>query len=77
MTRNVLIASADYGPVKQTTFAFMLPVTRAPEEDMFPALLLVVTVAEMIVPPQASPVTVIRPFESTTTICGVLDAQVT
>jgi hypothetical protein len=63
--------------VGQTTFAVIDPVTRAPEEDMFPALLLVVTVAEMMVPPQARPVTVIRPVELTVTICGVLEDHLT
>ena len=55
----------------------MEPVTRAPDEDIFPALLFVVTVAEIRVLPQASPVAVITPVELTVTICGVLDTQLT
>jgi len=64
-------------PVKQTTFAVIVPVTTAPDEDMPPALLFVVTVAEIMEPPQALPVTVIRPVASTVTICGVFEVHVT
>jgi hypothetical protein len=62
---------------KQTTFAVMLPVTIAPDEDLPPALLFVVTVAVMREFPQAKPVAVIRPAELTVTTCGLLEAQVT
>jgi hypothetical protein len=62
-------------PVKQTTFAVILPGTIAPDEDMPPALLLVVTVAVIREPPQKLPVAVIRPVELTVTICGVFEAQ--
>jgi len=34
-------------PVKQITFAVIVPVTTAPEDDMLPELLFVVTVAEI------------------------------
>jgi len=64
-------------PVKQITFACIVPVTIAPEEERLPALLFVWTVAEIKVLPHALPVAVIRPVESTVTICGVLEAQTT
>jgi hypothetical protein len=64
-------------PVKQTTFAVMLPVTMAPDDDRPPALLFVFTVAEMSVFPQARPVAVISPVEFTVTICGVFEDQIT
>jgi hypothetical protein len=38
---------------------------------------LVVTVAEIIVPPQDTPVAVISPVEFTVTICGVFELHVT
>ena len=63
--------------VKQTTFAVMDPVTIAPDEDILPALLFVVTVAEIRVPPQAKPVTAIRPVELTVTMSGVLEVHLT
>ena len=63
--------------LKQITFAVMKPVTIAPDDDMFPALLLVVTVAEIRVLPQDSPVAVARPVELTVTMSGVFDVQVT
>lgn len=63
--------------VKQTTFAVMNPVTTAPDEVSPPALVFVVTVAEMSVPPHDAPVAVTRPVESTVTICGVFDVHVT
>jgi hypothetical protein len=59
-------------PVKQTTFACMLPVTMAPFEVRFPELLFVCTVAEISEPPHAPPVAVINPVELTMTICGSL-----
>jgi hypothetical protein len=62
-------------PVKQTTFAVIVPTTSAPDEEMPPALLLVATVAVIRVFPQASPVAMIRPVELTVTICGVFEAQ--
>jgi hypothetical protein len=62
-------------PVKQTTFAVIVPTTSAPDEDKPPALLLVVTVAVIRVFPQELPVAVIRPVELTVTICGVFEAQ--
>jgi hypothetical protein len=40
-------------PVKHVTFAVMVPVTMAPDEDSPPLLLFVFTVAEIRVPPQA------------------------
>lgn len=49
----------------------------APDEDIFPMLLFVFTVAEMREPPQAEPVAVSRPFESTVAMSGVFDAHVT
>ncbi len=55
-------------PVKQTTFPVMYPVTTAPDDEIPPELLLVVTVAEIRVAPQASPVTVNMPDESTVII---------
>ena len=64
-------------PVKQATLAVIVPITSAPDEDIFPMLLFVITVAVIRVPPQASPVAVIRPVELTVTICGVFEAQVT
>jgi hypothetical protein len=63
--------------VGHTTLAVILPVTTAPAEDIPPSLLFFVTVAEMMVPPQASPVAVIKPVELTVTICGVFEDQVT
>ena len=69
------------GPVplllKHTTLAVMNPVTIAPDDEIPPELLLVFTVAEMIVPPHATPVTVITPAESTVIICGVFEVHVT
>jgi hypothetical protein len=67
----------DAEPVKQVTFAVMVPVTMAPDEDSPPLLLFVFTVAEIRVPPQAWPVAVIRPVVFTVTICGVFEAQIT
>jgi len=64
-------------PVKQVTFPVMNPVTRAPEEEIPPALMFVVTVADTSVAPHASPVTVITPEELTVIICGVFDVHVT
>lgn len=64
-------------PAKQITFACIVPVTMAPFEVRFPELLFVRTVAEIKVLPHALPVAVIRPVESTVTICGVLEAQTT
>jgi len=55
----------------------MVPVTIAPDDEIPPTLLLVFTVAEIIVPPQAKPVGVIKPVELTVTICGVFELQVT
>ena len=81
LPENVAVNAGEPAPpplaVKQVTFAVMKPVTSAPDEDIPPELLFVVTVAEMSVPPHASPVTVITPEESTVTICGVLDDHVT
>ncbi|HZP17917.1 MAG TPA: hypothetical protein VFB00_08135 [Terriglobales bacterium] len=54
--------------LKQTTFAVMKPVTIAPDDDRFPVLLLVCTVAETRALPQARPVAVNTPFASTVTI---------
>jgi hypothetical protein len=65
------------GLPKQTTFAFMVPLTRAPDEEMFPALLFVVTVAETRAFPQAIPVGVSSPAEETVTMSGRLEAQAT
>ena len=64
-------------PVKQTTFACIDPVTIAPDEDLFPVLPFVFTVAETRVPPQVTPVAVIRPVELTVTICMSFEPQVT
>jgi hypothetical protein len=55
----------------------MNPVTIAPDDEIPPELLLVFTVAEMIVPPHATPVTVITPAESTVITCGVFEVRVT
>jgi hypothetical protein len=63
--------------VKQTTFAVINPVTTAPDDDIPPALLPVLTVAEINVPPQDSPVAVSKPVAaSTVNIWGVFDDQV-
>jgi len=64
-------------PVKHTTFAVIFAVTIAPDEDNPPALLLVVTVAEISEPPQAKPVAVSKPVELTVTICVSFEAHVT
>ncbi|HXY02847.1 MAG TPA: hypothetical protein VEI49_04675 [Terriglobales bacterium] len=64
-------------PVKQVTFAVIVPVTIAPEEEIPPVLLFVFTVAEIKVFPQAWPVAVINPVELTVTICGVFEVHVT
>lgn len=66
-----------YGGVKHTTLAVMEPVTMAPDDEMFPALLLVWTVAVMSADPQATPVTVSIPLASTVINCGALDDHVT
>ena len=67
-----------YGPVKHTTLAVMLPVTRAPDDDTLPILWFVVTVAEISVSPHACPITVIKPVAaSTVTICGVFEFHTT
>jgi hypothetical protein len=56
----------------------MVPVTIAPDDDTFPILWLVVTVAAIRVSPQASPVAVIRPVAaSTVTIPGVFELHTT
>ena len=60
----------------QVTLPVMNPVTTAPEEEMPPELVFVVTVAEMSVAPHVAPVTVTRPAESTVIIFVVLDAVV-
>jgi hypothetical protein len=62
-------------PVKQTTLPVMNPVTTAPVEDIPPALVLVVNVAETSVPPHVNPVTVSRPEASTVIICMSFDAR--
>jgi hypothetical protein len=64
-------------PEKQITFACIVPVTIAPEEERLPALLFVWTVAATRVLPHALPVAVINPVESTVTICGALEVQTT
>lgn len=64
-------------PVKQITFACMFEVTIAPDDERFPILWFVFTVAEIRVPPQAPPVAVIIPVESTDTMSGVFEAHVT
>ena len=63
-------------PVKQTTFACIVPVTMAPFEVLLPEVL-VRTVAETSDPPQEPPVAVIKPVEFTVTIWGSFDAQTT
>ena len=63
--------------VKQTTFPVIYPVTMAPEDEIPPSLEFLFTVAEISVAPQASPVTVRSPDESTVIICGVLEFQIT
>src|ERR1700686_3036483 len=63
--------------VKHITFAVILPVTSAPEEDRFPVLLFVVTGAEIRALPHARPVAVIKPVALTVTIWGVFEFQVT
>ena len=55
-------------PVKQVTFPVINPVTIAPEDEMPPVLVFVFTVADTSVAPQASPVTVRSPEESTVII---------
>ena len=64
-------------PVKHATLPVMNPVTTAPEEEIPPALVFVVAVADTSVPPHENPVTVTRPEESTVIIWGVFEAQVT
>ena len=65
-------------PLKQTTVAVIVPVTIAPDEDMFPMLLSVWTVAEIRELPQATPVAVSRPLvASTVAISGVFEVQTT
>jgi len=65
-------------PVKQMTFAVIKPVTIAPDEDRFPALLFVFTVAEIRLSPHPPLlVTTIRPVEVTVTKSGVSEPQVT
>ena len=59
--------------VKQATFPVIDPVTIAPDDEIPPALELVFTVAETSVAPQARPVTVRSPEESTVIICGVFE----
>jgi hypothetical protein len=79
--RKVNVRAGDPVPpplaVKQTTFAVMKPVTSAPDDEIPPELLLVVTVAEISVAPHVAPVTVITPAEFTVTICGVFEVHVT
>jgi hypothetical protein len=70
-------AGAPAPPPLHTTLAVMEPVTIAPDDEIPPELLFVFTVAEMIVPPHAAPVTVITPEESTVIICGVFELHVT
>jgi hypothetical protein len=81
---KVTVRAGEFAPpppllvlVKHTTFAVMDPVTIAPEDEIPPELLFVFTVAVMIVPPHASPVTVITPAEFTVIICGVFEVHVT
>jgi hypothetical protein len=64
-------------PVKQITFPVINPVTTAPVEEIPPALVLVVIVAETRDPPQESPVAVRRPVALTVIIWVSFDAQVT
>jgi hypothetical protein len=49
----------------------------APDDEIPPSLELVFTVAEISAAPQARPVTVRSPEESTVIICGVLEFHVT
>jgi hypothetical protein len=56
------------GPVKQTTLPVIEAVMMAPEDDRPPELLPVFTVAETRELPQAMPVAVSTPEESTVTI---------
>ena len=56
--------------------ACMLPVTIAPLDVRLPWLF-VVTVAEIIVPPQEWPVAVIKPVAFTVTMSGVFETQTT
>jgi len=67
---NVIVSCAMPAavPVKQTTLAVMEPVTSAPVDGRSPALKLLVTVAEIMVLPHASPTAVARPVELTITI---------
>ena len=64
-------------PVKQTTFAVMLPTTMAPDEDTPDPSWFVVTLAETKVAPQTPPVAVSKPVELMVNIWGSLEAQVT
>ncbi|HXJ88628.1 MAG TPA: hypothetical protein VMS18_17540 [Candidatus Binatia bacterium] len=64
-------------PVKQVTFPVIYPVMIAPDDEIPPVLEFVVTVAETNVAPQAPPVTVRSPDESTVIIWGVLELHVT
>ena len=64
-------------PVKHVTSAVIKPVTMAPDEDTPDPSLLVCTVADIRVPPQARPVAVTNPVELTVTIAGVLELHVT
>jgi hypothetical protein len=63
--------------LKQTTLAVIKPVTMAPVESRLLVPLFVVTVAETRVFPQANPVAVINPVESTVTMSGVFEFQAT
>jgi len=63
--------------LKQTTFACIVLVMIAPEEERLPALWLVWTVADINVPPHALPVAVINPVASTVTISWSLEVQTT
>lgn len=64
-------------PVKQTTLAVILPVTIAPEELRPAALLFVLTVAEMTLPPHTNPVAVSSPVGVIVNICGSSEPQAT
>ena len=74
---TVRIAAPLFEPVKQTTFAVIFDVTRAPDDVRLPALELVVTVAETRDVPQLFPTAVNKPVGLTMTIWGSLDPQTT
>jgi hypothetical protein len=80
LPKNVTVKIADplLVPVKQTTFAVVLPVTIAPDELRPLVLEFVWTVADTNAPvPQTFPVAVSKPVELTVTIWVLSEPHVT